>query len=165
VSSGGTCINTAIGLSALGTSRVSVYGGSITGEVSSGGGSTNSATALRAAGSSVVSIYGGSFHGWWDTDLRVLENAQVTLYGSGFNYPLGPVSDLTGTISGTLQSGESIALSFSQSRAGQIVLAVPEPGSLGLATIGLMGLFGSPARRRREKKSRHGGQKVDPSEG
>jgi hypothetical protein len=125
ISSGGFIDNFASGLSAGDNARVSVSGGTFLGIVSSGSGGLLRAQGLSAAGNSVVSVSGGSFTASGtpsDLGLLVLENAQVTLFGYGFNFPLGPIADSTGTITGTLESGESINLSFSQSRSGQIVL-------------------------------------------
>jgi hypothetical protein len=159
ISSGGFCTDTAIGLKAMSSATVQVSGGTFGGFASSGGDSTDISCGLLAtdnstvfitgghfrdggpassggsayadiiaAGASKVSITGGSFAG-----LLGQNNAQVTIYGSGFNYPAGGVRDLTGTITGTLQDGETLNLSFIQDRAGQIVLSqVPEPAAVSL---------------------------------
>jgi hypothetical protein len=126
ISSGGFIDNFASGLSAWDDARVSVYGGTFMGIISSGGGGVLRAQGLSAAGNSLVSVYGGSFTASGASSnlgLLVLDNAQVTLFGNGFNFPLGPISALTGTITGTLRSGESIDVSFFQSHSGQIILS------------------------------------------
>jgi hypothetical protein len=127
ITSGGSSTNTASGLSAADNSRVSVASGTFTGSISSTGGATttNAASGLSAADNSQVSVSGGSFTASGATSnlgLDVLDNAEVTLFGNDFNYPFGPISDLTGTITGTLESGDSINFSFSQSRSGQIII-------------------------------------------
>ncbi len=131
ISSGGFIDNFASGLNAWDDARVSVSGGTFMGIVSSGGGGLLRAQGLSAAGNSLVSVSGGSFTGSGASSnlgLLVLDNAQVTLFGNGFNFPFGPISALTGTITGTLQSGESIEVSFSQSRPGQIILSSDDDG-------------------------------------
>jgi len=128
ISSGGFLDNFASGLSAWDDARVSVSGGTFMGIVSSGGGGLLRAQGLSAAGNSLVSVSGGSFTGSGATSnlgLLVLDNAQVTLFGLNFNLPAGPISASTGQITGTLQSGESIDVSFFQSRSGQIILSLP----------------------------------------
>jgi hypothetical protein len=126
ISSGGSVNNFASGLSAWDDARVSVYGGTFTGIVSSGSGGLLRAQGLSAAGNSLVSVYGGRFTASGASSnlgLLALDNAQVTLFGSNFNFPFGPISALTGTITGTLQGGESINVSFFQGRSGQIILS------------------------------------------
>lgn len=126
ISSGGFIDNFASGLSAAGNSIVSVSGGTFMGIVSSGGGGVLRAQGLSATGNSLVSVSGGSFTARGASSnlgLLVLDNARVTLFGNDFNFPFGPISPSTGTITGTLQSGESIDFSFFQSRSGQIILS------------------------------------------
>jgi len=138
ISSGGFIDNFASGLSAWDDARVSVSGGMFTGLVSSGGGGPLRAQGLSAAGNSQVSVSGGSFTASGASSnfgLLVLDNAQVTLFGNGFNFPLGPISALTGTITGTLQSGESINVSFSQSHSGQIILSSGDEDGDGVPDI------------------------------
>ena len=138
MSTGGCNVNTASGLSAWDDARVSVSGGTFTGLVSSGGGGPLRAQGLSAAGNSQVSVSGGSFTASGASSnfgLLVLDNAQVTLFGNGFNFPLGPISALTGTITGTLQSGESINVSFSQSHSGQIILSSGDEDGDGVPDI------------------------------
>ena len=138
ISSGGFIDNFASGLSAWDDARVSVSGGTFTGLVSSGGGGPLRAQGLSAAGNSQVSVSGGSFTASGASSnfgLLVLDNAQVTLFGNGFNFPLGPISALTGTITGTLQSGESINVSFSQSHSGQIILSSGDEDGDGVPDI------------------------------
>jgi hypothetical protein len=126
ISSGGFIDNFASGLSAWDDARVSVSGGTFIGLVSSGGGGLLRAQGLSAAGNSRVSVSGGSFTASGASSnlgLLVLDNAQVTLFGKDFNLPFGLISPSTGTITGTLQSDESIDVSFFQSRSGQIILS------------------------------------------
>ena len=108
ISSGGFIDNFASGLSAWDNARVSVYGGTFMGLVSSGGGGLLRAQGLSATGNSLVSVSGGSFTASGASSnlgLLVLDNAQVTLFGSNFNFLFGPISLSTGTITGALQSG------------------------------------------------------------
>ena len=121
ISSGGFSDNSALGLSATDSSNVQVVGGTFTGTVSAGGGGTTNASGISAAGNANVAIFGGNLTG--DTDLLARDNAKVTLYGSGFNRPFGLVGDLSGTITGTLESGQFIDFSFLQDHAQQIRLS------------------------------------------
>ena len=121
ISSGGFIDNFASGLSASGDSVVSVSGGTFMGIVSSGGGGVLRAHGLSAAGNSLVSVSGGSFTASGASSnlgLLVLDNAQVTLFGNDFNLPFGPISPLEGTITGILQSGESINFQFLPESSG-----------------------------------------------
>jgi hypothetical protein len=80
------------------------------GIVSSGGGLLR-AQGLSAAGNSLVSVSGGSFTASGTSSnlgLIVLDNAQVTLFGNGFNFPLGPISAFTGTITGGDEDGDGV---------------------------------------------------------
>jgi len=95
------------------------------GIVSSSGGGLLRAQGLSAAGHSLVSVSGGSFTASGASSnlgLRVLDKAQVILFGEDFNLPFGPISLSTGTITGTLQSGESIDISFFQSSSCHIIM-------------------------------------------
>lgn len=147
ISSGGGCTNTANGILAAGNSHLNILGGKFTGSIN--GSDINSSNGLSASGNSVVSITGGDFAG--DThDLFLQDNAQVMLFGTNFNAPYGSLNALTGTITGTLENGQVIDLSFLQSHSGQITLSpIPEPTSIYLAIAGLLFNLG---RHKREAK-------------
>jgi hypothetical protein len=53
----------------------------------------------------------------------------MTIYGSGFNYPFGPIPDAAGTLTGTLLNGNPINNSFTIGPQAAIVL-IPEPAML-----------------------------------
>jgi hypothetical protein len=70
------------------------------------------------AHSSVV-IHGGQP----GTQLFSLEDAKITLFGTEFSLPLGPVAALNGQLSGTLADGTPFFCSFGRASSAQIVLA------------------------------------------
>ena len=92
---------------------------------------------LMASGGT-IDVFGGQI-------ISDVENygGVVTFYGSGFNYPYGPISDLSGTLTGTLASGDPLNIGFSRT-VGTIIL-VPEPLTMGLMAAGGVALL----RRRR----------------
>ena len=58
--------------------------------------------------------------------------------GTGFNLPYGPIAATGGILTGTLQDGSPLNLSFSQIHSGQITLVqAPEPGSAAMSALGL----------------------------
>lgn len=102
-----------------GQGRVDILGGSVWG--------------VRAAGGSVVSIQGGNFTAQ-EQELGLLagEASTILLYGTGFNYPKGPVQDDSGTLTGVLADGAPFFATFQLARAGEIRI-VPEPATIILA--------------------------------
>jgi hypothetical protein len=88
--------------------------------------------------SATVNIYGGDVH----TSLRAYEHGTFNIYGVGFNYSFGSITDLSGTLTGTLAMGGSLNNPFYIEDQGTINLieqapaVVPAPGALLLAGIG-----------------------------
>lgn len=76
-----------------------------------------------AADNARVDIYGGVWSlpngsvGFVATD-----SATVSIFGRNFNYPYGSITNLTGTITGTLDSGDAFNLKFDRSGGGAIFL-------------------------------------------
>jgi len=136
------------GILALGNATVAIFGGNVAGSGPFG-------TGIMASGNATVSIFGGNIVGGL-SDLSVSDNAVITLFGSGFNLPLGEVGPIFGTITGTLQDGTPIDFSFTRGEdgSGRIILApaqvqvVPEPSGLALTGFGLFGLLASAWRCR-----------------
>jgi hypothetical protein len=80
--------------------------------------------------------------------LEAQDQSIITLYGSDFNYPLGPIADLNGTLTGQLLDGHAINWTFLREATAQIVL-VPEPTVSVLSLAGICGLFVGCRRRAR----------------
>ena len=110
-----------------GSSIINVTGGVITGSMDPNGGTIN---------------LSGGFVG--ETD--AFNGGVLNIFGSGFNFPLGVISDETGTITGTLADGSALSLSFAQDPASTITL-IPEPSPAFLLASGLVAM--AVARRRR----------------
>jgi hypothetical protein len=68
----------------------------------------------------------------------------MTIYGTGFNYPYGPIPDDAGVLTGVLASGQPINAEFNidktYSEDVSIVLAVQEPSTLVLLTTNAVGM-------------------------
>ncbi len=95
-------------LSALNDSYINIFGGSFENVYSSG--------------HSHIDIFGGSIAG----SLFPNDDSVITITGTNFNYPVGEISELTGVLTGTLSSGETINWSFLRGSTG----TVPVPGSI-----------------------------------
>jgi hypothetical protein len=56
--------------------------------------------------SATVKIYGRDVH----TSLRAYEHVTFNIYGDGFNYPFASITDLCGTLTGTLAMGDHFGM-------------------------------------------------------
>ena len=93
---------------------------------------------IQSTASSVVTITGGDITGnnsLSDSDLLIQDASQLILVGDQFNYPLGDVPDLTGTLTGVLLDGNPFELDFERDSTARITLAIPEPATASLLTI------------------------------
>ncbi len=135
-------------LRASGHSLVRVAGGSVAGDVvarDDARAEIKSGSVLGqvlASGAAHVTILGGNV-----TTLVARDTARIDLAGTGFNFPLGDVGDLAGTLTGTLADGTPLSASFVRD-AGATIQLVPEPGAFALALCSGVTL-GAVARRRR----------------
>jgi len=131
--------------------RVNIWGGDVTGRIQSstdgsttgtgeihvyGGAFTN--VELRAVDESYIELTGGDFV---NSTLLAFDESLVVIYGSGFNYPMGPIPNTTGTLTGTLDDGTPITLPFA--RASTATIELPEPSALtalgsGVAILALL---------------------------
>lgn len=103
------------------TPTLFIRGGTIGGELVSADFSPN------------IEISGGQLLG----TLRVIDNATLTVVGRDFNYPIGEISDLTGTLTGTLANGDPLSISFQRSEFASLVIRVPEPTGAAMLVIAL----------------------------
>ena len=135
-------------LRATGHSLVRVAGGSVAGDVVAGDmaeaeiASGSVLGQVIASGAAHVTIRGGSVSG-----IVVRDAARVDLVGSGFDFPLGDVTVLSGTLTGTLDDGTPLSTSFERDASATIHLA-PEPGALTLACGAAISLLVLAQRRR-----------------
>ncbi|HCO94684.1 MAG TPA: hypothetical protein DIU00_12165 [Phycisphaerales bacterium] len=114
-------------------------------QITISGGNINigqTASMILADGHSEITISGGKFSGI----LRAWNSGQIIIEGRGFNYPVGEITDLAGTLTGTLLSGQTINWPFqrgwSSTSPGSITLVdetaiIPVPGALLLGMLGL----------------------------
>lgn len=79
-----------------------------------------------------INIYGGSLR----DGLYATMDGRINIYGGNFNYPYGLITDISGTLTGTLRSGESINWNFDQQNALGIYL-IPAPSAILLSSIGV----------------------------
>ncbi len=104
---------------------------------------------VQSDGNSVVTISGGTLKGHNNSSrpkILAQDTAQILLLGDQFNYPMGDITDLSGTVTGVLRDGSPFELDFERDSAARITLVVPEPGTaVGLALGGVVLL----TRRRR----------------
>lgn len=142
---------------ARGTSvAVEIFGGAFTGDTAGSG----DGAGFLADGSSKVEILGGVFHGAFGLlareegtvdilggifdgtaiDLATADNALIRVLGTSFDQPLGPLSALSGIISGAYRDGTPFELTFDRASGGEIsLILVPEPTPvLALFTGGLI---------------------------
>jgi len=145
---------------------LNMYGGSIAsgngtyaigidssgGQINMGGGTISGGTGTYAYGISLVqaglNLQGGTItsgSGLYNTDLSVNagggnRNSTADIFGIHFNEPLGPLTIGSGTLTGTLNNGTALDLTYSQFPASQIILA-PEPSTVALAGLGAVALW------------------------
>jgi len=134
------------GVYAVDSSTVNVSGGIITGDPTW--------SSLHAGDQSELNLSGGEISrlisGWiWPNGEP--QTAVVTVYGTEFNYPYGPIGDSSGTLTGTLASGDLIDAPFEIYGDASIVLVVPEPASL--VALGIAALCGLACARRHRKRN------------
>ncbi|MEE8451214.1 MAG: PEP-CTERM sorting domain-containing protein [Thermoguttaceae bacterium] len=150
-----------------GSSTLNIYGGTVEDEVQAADFATVNIYGgyvddLDGADSSLLNIFGGEVHtpnvsglsvlnvfGGNIDSLLALDSGRVYLYGIDFNYPYGAIPDASGILTGTLKNGDPINAPFEILFDASIVLAVPEPSTLALLSIGAVGLLGYTLRRRR----------------
>ena len=123
--------------SAHDSSQVNIYGGTI---------------AFAASDSATATISGGTINSLWSGEELGEHTSVITVEGSGFNYPYGPIPDESGTLTGMLASGDPINAGFEIYGNASIVL-VPEPSTLLLLSTSAASLAFYVWRRRRHGKA------------
>ena len=87
--------------------------------------------ALEARESSTLNVWGGTFESGF---LLSVDAATLTIFGSGFNFPLGDITAFSGTLTGVLANGTPINNEFGRSSGARIILAaVTDSDSDGVA--------------------------------
>ena len=98
---------------------------------------------LYAEDTSALTISGG----WIDRTMYVRHNAEITIMGRDFNYPLGYIDNVSGTLTGTLANGDPIDIDFVREGNGAILLANPNiadfnfNGSVNLADFAILASY------------------------
>jgi hypothetical protein len=139
-----------------GDSVINIFGGTFTGPFLAADEDDPSETLydVEALEGGSVHIHGGLFQGGPDGMFEIFADffSTITIYGldfevNGFPAGPGPIPNAGGTISGTLADGTPFHVdSFTReflpvNEAGQIILVnVPEPATLGLWLLGLVGI-------------------------
>lgn len=118
-------------LAVAGTSRVRVTGGEIEGS-------------LLATQNADVEIEHGTIGG----TIEARDDASITIYGTGFDLPLGAVGATIGSLTGFLLDGTPFVWDFVRDSTAEIILA-PEPEASSLAVLAIGALV---ALRRRSMR-------------
>ena len=90
---------------------------------------------LRATDDGTLNISGGDI----TSGIIALNDSSVTIFGTGFNLPLGDILGLQGTLTGTLADGSPLNVNFGRASSARITL-VPDPSTALLLAAGLVGL-------------------------
>ena len=106
---------------------------------------------VHAYNSSTVNILGGSLRSLEAGSIDGIHTSVITIAGTDFNYPYGPLSDSSGTLTGIVASGESIDVEFEIYSNAAIVL-VPESGTAALLSLAVVGLLPHSLRRRKRAR-------------
>jgi hypothetical protein len=116
-------------LFAFGTAVVEISGGGVGDDVELHQKSVATITGgrlgndLEARDQSKITWSGGSL----EDALEASDTAVVTVVGQNFNFPYGPVANLSGQLTGTLADGTPIGPDFSRDAGASIILAAPPP--------------------------------------
>ncbi len=135
------------GIMGLGDSRITFKGGQINGSLMSSGNCEvivegGTVGELTSNGESRVNVYGGQIS--WQ--IHATQNSSMFIYGTdftidGLSVGYGPISAMSGTLSGILYSGEALNVSFDIIENASIML-IPEPATVLLLGIGAVLLRG-----------------------
>jgi hypothetical protein len=121
---------------------------------------------VTCADNAILSMTGGTV-----TELRANDLSTVFLYGTSFavdgiSVPSGPLTALSGTLTGNLANGDALDTAFLQgggANTGTIVVTyVPEPGAVPLVAAGALGLALLHASRRRRPSEARPGEPIFP---
>jgi hypothetical protein len=119
---------------AINNSKIDISGGVIHGGIHPG--------FLRAEENGEIVLSGAE--GTFGAELHSWNAGKIIIHGSNFNYPIGPITDLSGTLTGTLLDGSVINSTFyritGNTPTGSIIL-IPEPATLLLLGLGTVFLI------------------------
>jgi hypothetical protein len=122
-------------LDAFNSSTVNVSGGTVayvgtvnahnSSVINLSGGQVAYVGTVNAYNTSKINISGGSVANLGN--LSAHDSGIISIFGSGFNLPYGPLTQTTGTLTGTLEDGSAFNVQFVMSSHGEIVLSQPAP--------------------------------------
>jgi hypothetical protein len=138
---------------AAGSGTLNIYGGEVGGPNATDGSTVNifdgQIDGIRATDSGTVSIHGGTIVSDMRSGVgRGYHDSVITVFGTDFNYPYGPIPESSGVLTGVPANGGSIDVTFEIYSDASIVL-VPEPCTVVLLAMGVLGLAARTRRRRR----------------
>ena len=113
----------------MGLGQVNIYGGNFMNP-------NGSQYLLHASGKGRLDLYGGNLT---NRKLFAQQTGAIYIHGSNFNYDYGILPTRTGTLSGTLLSGETFGMDFETIGLGSVhlIAAVPEPSTCSSLAAGL----------------------------
>ena len=100
---------------------------------------------LIAATQGRIRLAGGTING----SMFAFDQSEIIIVGSSFNFPLGPLSGTSGSLTGTLLDGSALDVTFGRATTASITL-VPEPSTALLLASGLVAM--AVGRRRRARR-------------
>ncbi len=141
------------GIDAIFTADVSIEGGTVTGNTAvnssfnssieiTGGMITGDSYGVQTSLSGQANIRGGQISGSL-FDIRAINTSVIRIFGTDFDRPLGTISDLSGSVSGTLRDGTPFTYSFERFHSSATIRLIPTPATAMILLPSLLALAGS----------------------